>query len=87
MAASSGVILAAEKSGKLKTVSQILALSFLLLKNALEKDFSKWTPEWITSGFGDLGLIFYLLATVLTVSSGSLYLAKYWKLFTGQTSE
>lgn len=87
VAASSGIILAAEKSGKLKTVSQILALSLLLLKHALEKDFSKWTPEWIISGSGDLGLIFYLLATVLTVSSGSLYLAKYWKLFTGQNSE
>jgi CDP-diacylglycerol--glycerol-3-phosphate 3-phosphatidyltransferase len=87
VAASSGIILAAEKSGKLKTVSQILALSLLLLKHALEKDFAKWTPEWLISGSGDLGLLFYLLATVLTVSSGSLYLAKYWKLFTGQNSE
>lgn len=84
VAASSGKILAAEQSGKLKTVAQIVAVLLLLLSHALAKDFAGVLPAWIESSLDLLGLGFFILATVLTVSSGATYLAKYWDLFLGK---
>ena len=87
VAASSGVVLGAEKSGKHKTVSQIVAAILLLLAIAVRADFSAYIPELV----GDLlylgGILFFCLATFLTVSSGTGYMIKYWSLFTGQDSE
>ncbi len=84
VAASSGVVLAAEKSGKHKTVSQIVAAILLLLAVAARKDF----PEALPAIVGDIlhwgGLGFFVLATVLTVSSGTQYMVKYWSIFTGE---
>ena len=45
VAASSGIILAAEKSGKHKTVSQIVSAILLLLAIAIRKDFPNLFPE------------------------------------------
>lgn len=84
VAASSGIILAAEKSGKHKTVSQIVAAVLLLLAIAVRADF----PEILPAVVGDMlylgGVVFFCLATLLTVSSGTQYLLKYWSIFTGQ---
>ncbi len=84
VAASSGVVLAAEQSGKHKTVSQIVAAILLLLAVAVRQDFPNALPSWV----GDLlhwgGLTFFVIATVLTVSSGTQYMVKYWSIFTGQ---
>lgn len=84
VAASSGIVLAAEKSGKQKTVSQIVAAILLMLAEALQRDFSQVIPL----GWGDIfygtGLVFFVIATLLTVSSGTIYLVKYWSVFTGQ---
>jgi CDP-diacylglycerol--glycerol-3-phosphate 3-phosphatidyltransferase len=81
VAANAGVVLAAEQSGKLKTVSQILAVGLLLLSKAFELDFGFL---WLACAAGKLGLAFFVLATVLTVYSGALYLRTHWGLFTGQ---
>lgn len=87
VAASSGIVLAAEKSGKHKTVSQIVAAILLLLAVAVRQDF----PNALPSLVGDLlhwgGLAFFVIATVLTVSSGTQYMVKYWSIFTGQHEE
>lgn len=87
VAASSGIVLAAEKSGKHKTVSQIVAAILLLLAVAVRADF----PNALPSLVGDLlqwgGLAFFVIATVLTVSSGTQYMVKYWSIFTGQHEE
>ena len=82
VAASSGIILAAEKSGKHKTVSQMVAAILLLLAIALRNDFSKL--ETISELLLRAGQGFFVLATVLTVSSGTLYMVKYWSVFTEQ---
>ena len=82
VAASSGIILAAEKSGKHKTVSQMLAAILLLLAIALRNDFSKL--ETLSELLLRAGQGFFVLATVLTVSSGTLYMVKYWSVFTEQ---
>ncbi|NCG07985.1 MAG: CDP-diacylglycerol--glycerol-3-phosphate 3-phosphatidyltransferase [Verrucomicrobia bacterium] len=83
VAANSGVVLAAEQSGKLKTVAQILAVGLLLFGNALEADFGY---IWLGCAAAKFGLACFVLATVLTASSGATYLRKYWGLFTGQQS-
>ena len=87
VAASSGVVLGAEKSGKHKTVSQIVAAILLLLAIAVRNDF----PELLPVVVGDVlhlgGVVFFCIATLLTVSSGTQYMIKYWTLFTGQNED
>lgn len=78
VAVSQGVVLAAEKGGKVKTVFQIIAISFLILSKALQNDWH--LPEaWVNPVYY-LGLGLLILATVLTVQSGVVYLYKYWGL-------
>ena len=84
VAASSGVVLAAEKAGKRKTVSQMVAAIILLLVEAIRHDFPGHLPDSLIDGFYWSGIGFFLLATVLTVSSGLAYMIKYWSLFTGE---
>lgn len=87
VAASSGIVLGAEKSGKHKTVSQIVAAILLLLAIAVRADF----PGLLPAEVGDVlyigGVAFFCLATLLTVSSGTQYMVKYWSIFTGQNED
>ncbi|TVP80624.1 MAG: CDP-diacylglycerol--glycerol-3-phosphate 3-phosphatidyltransferase [Puniceicoccaceae bacterium] len=87
VAASSGVVLAAEKSGKHKTVSQIVAAILLLLAVVVRQDFPELLPTVIGDSLHWGGLVFFVIATILTVSSGAQYLIKYWAIFTGQQEE
>ena len=73
LAASKGVVLAAEKFGKHKTISQIVAIIALLVTDAknewwpwLQKIFEGWSPV-----FTEISL---WLTVVLTASSGLIYL-------------
>lgn len=80
LAASKGVVLAAEKAGKQKTVTQILAVGAILLELVAERDLAPFAPEaghvvQLVCGYAGLGLL--ALATFLTVNSGALYLRKY----------
>ena len=87
VAASEGIVLAAEKSGKHKTVSQMVAAILLLFSVAIRADFSELLPPII----GDIlhwgGLGFFVIATLLTVSSGLQYMVKYWSIFTGRNED
>jgi CDP-diacylglycerol--glycerol-3-phosphate 3-phosphatidyltransferase len=84
VAASSGIVLAAEKSGKHKTVSQIVSAIMLLAAIAVRKDFVESIPAIVGDVLYLGGLVFFVIATVLTVSSGTTYMIKYWSVFTGQ---
>jgi CDP-diacylglycerol--glycerol-3-phosphate 3-phosphatidyltransferase len=88
VAASSGVILAAEKSGKNKTVFQIVSAILLLLAIAIRQDFPTLFPEIFGYSFDGIlhwaGVLFFVLAAVLTVSSGTKYMIKYWSVFVGE---
>ncbi len=84
VAASSGIVLAAEKSGKHKTVSQIVSAVLLLLGVAVQADFPNLLPNVIGETLYWGGLVFFCIATLLTVSSGTQYMVKYWSIFTGQ---
>ena len=84
VAASSGIVLAAEKSGKHKTVSQMVSAILLLLSIMVRKDFPELFPEVVGNLLYWSGLGFFVIATVLTVSSGVTYMIKYWSVFTGE---
>ena len=87
VAASEGVVLAAEKSGKHKTVSQMVAAILLLFAVAIRADFSEQLPSIVGDVIHWSGLGFFVLATLLTVSSGLQYMAKYWSIFTGKNED
>ena len=84
VAASDGLVLAAEKSGKHKTVSQMVAAILLLLAVAVRADFSDQLPLIVGNVLHWGGLSFFVIATLLTVSSGAQYMVKYWSIFTGR---
>lgn len=79
VAASRGVVLAAEKGGKIKTVFQILAASILLLVLSLAQEIG--ASKGVVDGFFWAGMGLFIIATGLTVQSGATYLVKYWFLF------
>lgn len=84
MAASRGVVVAAERGGKLKTVIQLIAIGALLFVPAARYDLSRWLnvsladyAEWLQH----FGLVLFIVATALTVSSGISYALKYRQVF------
>ena len=73
MASDKGVVIAASNLGKAKTVSQIIAILFLLLEYTLKILTSGiFNPNWITMT-GDLAMA---AAVILTLVSGADYLKK-----------
>jgi len=80
LAAARGLILAAEKGGKQKMVTQVVAAFSLLIHHVLQTDFaSLLPPDWIT-WFGWFTIAAFVAAACLTVSSGVNYLSKYWHI-------
>jgi CDP-diacylglycerol--glycerol-3-phosphate 3-phosphatidyltransferase len=79
VAASSNIVLAAERSGKVKTVLQIIAIAALLLVNAAQRDWN--CPAEYTGKMQWAALACFFAATLLTVTSGAGYLVKYWHIF------
>lgn len=86
VAANRGVVLAAEKLGKYKTVFQILAAAFLLLGQSLRVDFSLPASGTIVNVVDGVGLTAFVIATILTVVSGTVYLWKYRALLSPKTA-
>lgn len=86
VASGKGVTLAAEKVGKIKTLVQIVCITLFLMEITIRDDLWSLLPK----NFRDLlhefvsiaadGLL--VLATVLTVFSGIIYLCKHWAIFT-----
>ena len=87
VAASAGIVLAAEKTGKYKTVTQIIAVVLLLLSEAIRSDFAKHVPEFAYNFLFRAGVAFFVLATIITVASGVIYLVKYKALFKEEKGE
>ena len=71
VAAGEGIIIAAGKSGKLKTVLQMTALTIILLKN--------WPFCFLTSL--DVGMLLLWAAVIMTIYSGIEYIAKNKQVF------
>ena len=81
VAAGNGVVLAAEKRGKQKTIMQIVSISVFLAVPAIRGDFSYLTGisvDWFTDLLQKLGIALFVFVSVFTVYSGLVYLTKYW---------
>lgn len=82
VAASKGLVLAAEKMGKIKTLTQIFTIGVCLLGNVIIEDFPAFFQPWMESWYDVIEVSFLGLATYLTVHSGITYIVKYWDIFT-----
>lgn len=83
VAARKGVVLAAETVGKRKTIWQTTAICVLFAVPMFERDLAR-IMEWDLTLFSHYvwlnGMLYFLLATWLTASSGAVYMAKYGKV-------
>lgn len=71
VAASKGLVIAASKLGKLKTLSQIFAISMLLTEDSWSVALAP--TAWV------VGRIILVIAVVLTLWSGVDYWVKFWR--------
>jgi len=86
VAASKGVVVSADKGGKQKTVTQILAVGSLMLGSVVQRDvdpYVGWDLSGLTQFFEYAGLALFIVATVFTLSSGVRYLRRYGGLVFG----
>src|SRR4051812_6542732 len=84
VAASKGVVVAAERGGKWKTVMQIIAVSILLFVPMVQRDWVHGIPfpiDTFVEVLNHAGLWIFIVATALTVSSGVSYALKYRQVF------
>ena len=94
LAANQGNIIAASRSGKNKTISQIGAILVILTVNVIVGSLQAWAPPWekTLAALGNIGEIFiniiiyspYIcmaVATILSLYSGLEYLVKNKKIF------
>ena len=83
VAATKGVVVAAERGGKLKTLTQIISIGAFLFADMVRADFDAWLSVDL-SGLAWLGnwvgLVLFVLATILTLTSGATYFQKYGKM-------
>ena len=81
VAATRGVIVPADRGGKSKTVTQLIALGFLLGAPMVARDWSWLLPTWSFSHFAvvvhQIGFYIFVLGTVLAVWSGWRYIAQH----------
>ncbi len=84
IAATKGVVVAAERGGKTKTLTQMIAIGTLLALPMISQDIGPWlgvdATEFVT-WVKLAGMILFYAGTVLTVSSGLTYAVKYRSLF------
>ena len=77
MAAAKGVVVAADKGGKTKTITQLIAIGFLLAKPMVERDWSHllpgWDFGWLIDAAHRIGLVGFILGTFFAVWSGYRY--------------
>jgi CDP-diacylglycerol--glycerol-3-phosphate 3-phosphatidyltransferase len=80
IAASKGVIVPADKGGKSKTITQLIALGFLLGAPMVGHDFSYFTNRDVThfsAVVSEIGQVIFWLGTILAVWSGWRYLTQF----------
>lgn len=86
VAAGKGVILAAERSGKIKTLLQVISIGIIM--GVLASRHDGWPLPYraeVEQFFEYAGFGCFYLATFLTLSSGTGYLVKYWDVFMGES--
>jgi CDP-diacylglycerol--glycerol-3-phosphate 3-phosphatidyltransferase len=80
VAASKGVVVAADRGGKTKTMTQLIALGFLLGAPMVARDWAAFLP-WDLNAFTEIvyniGYWGFVLGTFLAVWSGWRYISQY----------
>lgn len=78
VAARKGVVLAADKMGKRKTIWQSTAICVLFAVPVCHIDLAHFgLPEWFSQFIWVNGVLYFMLGGLLTVVSGVMYLIKY----------
>lgn len=80
VAASKGVIVAADSGGKTKTVTQLIALGFLLAAPMVQRDWSAWAGRDFTvfsMRVHQIGEAIFYVGTALAIWSGTRYVVRY----------
>ncbi len=80
VAAAKGVIVSADKGGKTKTLTQLIAIGFLLFVPMLTTDlayFFNFEPSAYTEIIHKTGLGIFILGTAFAVSSGAAYIWRF----------
>ena len=83
VAASKGVVVAADKGGKSKTVTQLIAIGFLVGAPMAERDWARFAGLNLDHFAGIVektGLVIFATGTVLAVWSGWRYIARHASL-------
>lgn len=83
VAASKGVVVAADRGGKQKTVTQILAVGGFLLAQVVAVDVAAWLGRdlmGVARVLNYIGLALFVVATVFTLSSGARYFRRFREL-------
>ena len=80
-AAAKGVVVPADRSGKTKTLTQLIAIGFLLGKPMVQVDLARLLPGTDFTHFGEtvhhIGLVCFILGTFLAVWSGWRYIERH----------
>lgn len=83
LASSKGVVVAADRGGKAKTLTQLIAIGFLLAATVIQHDIARW-GHWNLDQFAQwvhkIGMVGFIIGTVLTVWSGYRYFYNNWQL-------
>ena len=80
VAATKGVVVEADAGGKLKTFVQLNAIGWLLGARMFERDFNelfRGGEGWWVAAVNWIGIGFYALAVVLTITSGATYFRRH----------
>ena len=84
LAAAKGVVVGADKGGKTKTVTQLIAIGFLLAAPMVGHDWAHFLPgydiSWLTEIVMNIGLLGFVLGTFFAVWSGYRYFRAHWQL-------
>ncbi len=84
LAAARGVVLGADSGGKTKTVTQLIAIGFLLAAPMVGHDWAHFFPgydlSWLTEWVAKIGLVGFVLGTFFAVWSGYRYFKAHWSL-------
>lgn len=86
VAATKGVVVEADTSGKVKTFLQLNAIGWMLGARMLEKDFNDLfggSEHWQVTAVHGLGLALFVMSAVLTVTSGVAYYRRHGHVVLG----
>ena len=80
LASAKGVVMAAKMIGKIKTVTQMVAISYLMFETALIKIFHAANDSWNVADIADnvqlVGNILLIISVIMTIISGLDYILK-----------